>query len=78
MNSCMVTHATQENQDAARVEWFATKDQRRREREEKEARRKDAEALKAGWWSKEEEEQRRARQRAKEVVEAGLDVKRKR
>ncbi|KAJ5089353.1 hypothetical protein N7532_008037 [Penicillium argentinense] len=34
MNSCMVTHATREEEDRAREEWFATYDERRRVRDE--------------------------------------------
>lgn len=30
MNSCMLKHATRENEDLAREEWFATVDERRR------------------------------------------------
>lgn len=34
MNSCMVFHATQENQDIAREEWFRRRLERRRRVEE--------------------------------------------
>ena len=43
MNSCMILHASQEAEDAAREEWFATLDVRRREREVKEAKKKEQE-----------------------------------
>jgi len=34
MNSCMVSHATQENHDIAREEWFRRRLERRRRVEE--------------------------------------------
>ena len=43
MNSCMVAHASQKEQDAAREEWFATMDDRRKAREEKEKKKVEAE-----------------------------------
>jgi len=43
MNSCMIGHAGQEQQDAAREEWFATK-------QEKEARKKEQEKFHREWW----------------------------
>ncbi|EON67158.1 hypothetical protein W97_06411 [Coniosporium apollinis CBS 100218] len=58
MNNCMVAHATVEQQDAAREEWFATKDQRRKEREEKEAKRKEAEKLHHEYWGLDEQGRR--------------------
>ena len=50
MNSCMVSYATQEEQDAAREEWFATIDERVRQREEDEIRRKENKKLHDEWW----------------------------
>ncbi|KAI9817123.1 MAG: hypothetical protein M1827_001235 [Pycnora praestabilis] len=50
MNSCMVSHATQEEQDKAREEWFATRDERKRIREEKERKRKEQEKFHNEWW----------------------------
>lgn len=50
MNSCMVSHATQHEQDAAREEWFATRDVRQREREQKEKRKKEQEKFHREWW----------------------------
>lgn len=38
MNSCMVAHASREEEDRAREEWFATHEERRRAREEENAR----------------------------------------
>jgi len=34
MNSCMVAHATQENQDAAREEWFQRRMEKRKQAKE--------------------------------------------
>ncbi|KAL8783141.1 MAG: hypothetical protein Q9213_004833 [Squamulea squamosa] len=50
MNNCMISHASQQEQDAAREEWFATRDQRRKEREVKEAKRKEQEKFHRAWW----------------------------
>lgn len=50
MNSCMISHAGQEQQDAAREEWFATADERIRQRAEKEARKKEQEKFHREWW----------------------------
>ena len=50
MNSCMVAHATQHEQDSAREEWFATRDLRIRQREEKEKRKKEQEKFHREWW----------------------------
>lgn len=50
MNNCMITHATQVEQDAAREEWFATRLKRQKEREAKEARRIEQERFHREWW----------------------------
>lgn len=50
MNSCMIGHAGQEQQDAAREEWFATRDERVRQKQEKEARKKEQEKFHREWW----------------------------
>lgn len=50
MNNCMISHASQQEQDAAREEWFATRDKRKREREEKEKKRKEHEQFHRAWW----------------------------
>ncbi len=50
MNKCMISHATQEEQDEAREQWFATRDKRRDEREAKERKRKEQEKLHREWW----------------------------
>ncbi|KAK4694855.1 hypothetical protein P7C71_g2789, partial [Lecanoromycetidae sp. Uapishka_2] len=43
-------HASQQEQDAAREEWFATMDLRRKEREEKEQKKKEQEKFYREWW----------------------------
>ena len=50
MNGCMVRYATQEEQDAARAEWFATADKRRMEREETERQMAERQKFKREWW----------------------------
>lgn len=51
MNTCMLQFATQAEQDAAREEWFATRDLRRKEREDKEEKRKEQEKFHREWVS---------------------------
>ena len=58
MNSCMIIHATQQEQDAAREEWFATRDQRMQEREAKEKRKKHQEKFHKEWWGLDKEERK--------------------
>ena len=48
----MLKYATQEEQDAARKEWFETAERRREEREEKEEKRKKDEVFWREWWDK--------------------------
>lgn len=48
----MVKYATQEEQDAARAEWFATIDKRREEKERKEEKRVKDEVFWREWWDK--------------------------
>ncbi|KAL6713873.1 hypothetical protein ACLMJK_008367 [Lecanora helva] len=50
MNTCMIKHASQKEEDAARAEWFATIDVRRREREALEAKKKEQEKFYREWW----------------------------
>ncbi len=50
MNSCMIQHASQKEQDAAREEWFATMDLRRLEMEEKKRQKTEAEKFFKEWW----------------------------
>lgn len=63
MNSCMNSHATREEQDAAREEWFANMGERKRLREEKETKKKEQEKFHREWWGlpplPDEEESRR-------------------
>jgi len=54
MNSCMVQHATQAEQDAAREDWFLGMDKRRAEREEKEQKRLEQEKFHREWWGLDE------------------------
>ena len=42
MQDCMIRHATLEEQDRAREEWFATRLDRARERAEKAARKRES------------------------------------
>ncbi|OTA98904.1 hypothetical protein M426DRAFT_325611 [Hypoxylon sp. CI-4A] len=50
MNSCMLAHATPEEHDRAREQWFAQRQQRAREREAKERRKMEQEAFHREWW----------------------------
>ncbi|TQS39262.1 hypothetical protein Golomagni_00217 [Golovinomyces magnicellulatus] len=50
MNRCMLKHATVEEQDAAREEWFALRLQRQMDREAKEQRRLEQEKFHREWW----------------------------
>jgi COX assembly mitochondrial protein 1 len=50
MNGCMVSHATQAEQDAAREEWFAKRLERQREREKKAMRAEAQEDFAREWW----------------------------
>lgn len=50
MNSCMISYATQREQDAAREEWFSTQDVRKRQREEKAKKKKQQEKFHREWW----------------------------
>ncbi|KAI1657729.1 cytochrome c oxidase biogenesis protein Cmc1 like-domain-containing protein [Daldinia decipiens] len=50
MNGCMLTHATPEEHDRAREQWFAQRQQRAREREQKERRKLEQEAFHREWW----------------------------
>lgn len=52
MNNCMNQYATQQEQDAAREEWFATMDSRREERQAKEKKRAEDEKFWKDWWDK--------------------------
>jgi COX assembly mitochondrial protein 1 len=54
MNSCMMQHATQEEQDRAREEWFATRDLRKKERAEEQEKLKEKKKFHREWWGLDE------------------------
>ncbi|KAK4101596.1 hypothetical protein N658DRAFT_448639, partial [Parathielavia hyrcaniae] len=64
MNGCMKAHATQEERDAAREEWFAQRLQRARERERKALRKAEQEAFLREWWGLPEKDRELARREA--------------
>lgn len=66
MNTCMIAHATQKEQDEAREEWFATRLKRQREREKKEERRKEQEKFHREWWGLPQED--REGEKGRDVV----------
>ena len=61
MNSCMKLHATQEEQDAAREEWFAQRMARAKEKERKALRKAEQEAFLREWWGLPEKDRELAR-----------------
>ncbi|MBE7181147.1 MAG: hypothetical protein INR71_08060, partial [Terriglobus roseus] len=54
MNRCMVAHASQDELDRARDEWFATAGDRRRKREEEALDREEKLKLKREYWGVDE------------------------
>ncbi|KAI0200821.1 cytochrome c oxidase biogenesis protein Cmc1 like-domain-containing protein [Astrocystis sublimbata] len=50
MNNCMLAHATPEEHDRAREDWFAARMTRARERERKERRKIEQEKFHREWW----------------------------
>ena len=50
MNNCMQAHATPEEHDRAREDWFAARLTRARERERKERRKLEQEKFHREWW----------------------------
>ena len=50
MNNCMQAHATPEEHDRAREDWFAARMTRARERERKERRKLEQEKFHREWW----------------------------
>lgn len=50
MNGCMISYATIQEQDRAREEWFATREDRRRERALKEQEHQEALIKKREYW----------------------------
>ena len=59
MNSCMIAHAGQKEEDLARAEWFATAEQRKAEREEKERKKAESEKFFREWWDLDAKEKTR-------------------
>lgn len=64
MNSCMIAHATQAEQDNAREEWFGLRLQRQKDREAKDRRRKEQEKFHREWWGLPEAEREGEKGRA--------------
>jgi COX assembly mitochondrial protein 1 len=50
MNKCMAAHATPDNYDVAREEWFAGRVARARERQRTERRKLEQEQFHREWW----------------------------
>ncbi|KAK4152228.1 hypothetical protein C8A00DRAFT_35081 [Chaetomidium leptoderma] len=61
MNSCMKLHATQEEQDGAREDWFAQRLERQKERERKALRKAEQESFLREWWRLPEKDREQAR-----------------
>lgn len=61
MNSCMKLHATPEEQDGAREEWFAKRLERQREKERKARRKIEQEKFLREWWGLPEKDREEAR-----------------
>ncbi|KAK1767168.1 hypothetical protein QBC33DRAFT_587528 [Phialemonium atrogriseum] len=70
MNSCMQAHATPSEQDAAREDWFAQRQERQRERERKARRKAEQEAFLREWWGLPERD-REERRREEEALARG-------
>ena len=60
MNSCMIAHASQNEEDAAREEWFATLEERRKVREEKEIQKRESEKFFREWWDLDKKEKKQS------------------
>ncbi|CAN8101069.1 unnamed protein product [Discula destructiva] len=56
MNSCMKDHATPQEQDAAREEWFAQRQERVQAKIEKQRRKEEQARFVREWWGLEESE----------------------
>ncbi|KAK4164133.1 cytochrome c oxidase biogenesis protein [Cladorrhinum sp. PSN259] len=61
MNGCMKVHATPEEQDGAREEWFAQRLERQREKERKARRKMEQEKFLREWWGLPEKDKEIAR-----------------
>ena len=66
MNACMKAHATPQEEDAAREDWFARRQERARERQEKERRKAEQQRFMREWWGLEESEREEQLRRAAE------------
>ncbi|KAK3330113.1 cytochrome c oxidase biogenesis protein Cmc1 like-domain-containing protein [Apodospora peruviana] len=67
MNGCMKAHATQDEQDAAREEWFARRMERQAERERKARRKAQQEEFLREWWGLPEKDREIARREAEKA-----------
>jgi COX assembly mitochondrial protein 1 len=54
MNNCMMAHASMEEQDRAREEWFATREDRVKQREKEAAEHAEKLKLKRDYWGVDE------------------------
>ncbi|VBB72622.1 Putative protein of unknown function [Podospora comata] len=61
MNNCMKIHATPEEQDAAREEWFEKRVERQKEKERKARRKLEQEKFLREWWGLPEKDREIAR-----------------
>ncbi|KAL2122797.1 hypothetical protein VTJ04DRAFT_3252 [Mycothermus thermophilus] len=68
MNSCMKAHATQAEQDAAREEWFARRQERAREKQRKALRKAEQEAFMREWWGLPEKDREEARREMEKLA----------
>lgn len=66
MNGCMKAHATPAEEDAAREEWFAQRQERARERIEKQKRKEEQQRFLREWWGLEESEREEQLRKAQE------------
>ena len=71
MNSCMKAHATPEEQDAAREEWFAGRIERQREKERKARRKIEQEKFLREWWGLPEKDKEEARKEMEKLKRPG-------
>lgn len=55
MNGCMISYATLEEQDRAREEWFASREDRRKQKEKEAAEHEAKLKLKRDFWGVNEE-----------------------
>lgn len=72
MNACMKKHATPAQEDAAREEWFAKRQERAKAKLEKERRKSEQQKFLREWWGLEESErEERLRRQAEEKMKRG-------